>query len=107
MGMEPFNAGRSPIDGALIRAAASGAQDGWDAIVDRYAGVVWAVARHRRLSESEAASVSQLTWLRLRDRLGTMSSEEIGRWLEQAAERESVRVVHLSCNHAEGRARPA
>ena len=37
----------------------------WDALVDRYNGLVWSVARSHRLSSVDASDVVQTTWLRL------------------------------------------
>jgi transposase InsO family protein len=53
----------------LVRAAALGDQDAWETIVDRFSGLVWATARAHRLSRTDAADVSQTTWLRLVENL--------------------------------------
>ncbi|HEY6793061.1 MAG TPA: sigma factor, partial [Kineosporiaceae bacterium] len=50
---------------ALVRAAATGDGAAWDAIVDRYVSLLWAVALRHGLHESDAADVVQITWLRL------------------------------------------
>jgi hypothetical protein len=47
-----------------------------------------------------------LIWLRLADRLGDLSPETLGSWLEQTAERESIRVARL-LTLEEDQARPA
>jgi hypothetical protein len=87
---------RAPTLGSdLLEAAAAGAQDAWDQIVETYAGSVWAVARRRQLSPEGAAMVSRLTWLRLADRLGEMTPETLASWLEQTVERESLRATRL------------
>jgi hypothetical protein len=76
--------------------AVAGDQTAWDKIVDAYAGLVWAVPRRYRLSGQEAAYVSQLTWMRLSDRLDDMAPEVLPSWLERTAERECSRVARLA-----------
>jgi RNA polymerase sigma factor (sigma-70 family) len=83
---------RSTTD--LVRAAADGKGWAWDAIVERYSGMVWAVCRGCRLSPSDAAEVSQTTWLRLVERLGSIHDpERLGSWLAVTARRESWQVL--------------
>jgi hypothetical protein len=98
---------RAPAVGQdVIQAAAAGVQDAWEDIVDAYGASVWSVAR-RQLTVEEAAQVSQLTWLRLADRLQYMSPGVIGSWLEDTAERESTRLARLSVLEERDEARPA
>jgi RNA polymerase sigma factor (sigma-70 family) len=47
-----------PID-ALVGEARNGSQEAWNAIVDRYAPLVWSVCHSYRLSATDAADVSQ------------------------------------------------
>jgi RNA polymerase sigma factor (sigma-70 family) len=79
---------------SLVRAAANGDRDAWNAIVDRYAGLVWTVARSYRLSAADAADVSQTTWLRLVEHLGALRDPTgIGSWLATTARREALAVL--------------
>ena len=81
----------------LVKAAAGGDSRAWDAIVERYAGMVWAVCRGCGLSRSDAAEVSQTTWLRLVERLGSIHDpERLGSWLAVTARRESWHVSRRS-----------
>jgi RNA polymerase sigma factor (sigma-70 family) len=81
----------------LVKAAADGDGRAWDAIVERYAGMVWAVSRGCGLSQSDAAEVSQTTWLRLVERLGSIHDpERLGSWLAVTARRESWQVSRRS-----------
>jgi DNA-directed RNA polymerase specialized sigma24 family protein len=91
----------------VVHAAAAGVQEAWDTIVDTYAGLVWAVARRHQLSGWKAADVSQLTWLRFRDRLAIISPEAIAGWLADTAERECIRLVRLSGVGGEAQVSPA
>ena len=55
--------------GTLLEDAARGDQAAWNAIVDRFSGLVWATARAHRLSRDDASDVAQTTWLRLVENL--------------------------------------
>ena len=80
----------------LVHRARTGDQTAWRELVDRYARLVWAVARDHRLSSADAADVSQLTWLRLAEQLPDM--REPGRvhaWLVTTARRESISLLRV------------
>ncbi len=78
----------------LVRAAAEGDRDAWSAIVRRYAGLVWTVARSFRLSAADAADVSQATWLRLVEHLGTVNDPAaLGSWLATTSRREAIAIL--------------
>jgi len=80
----------------LIRAAEGGDEAAWAAIVDRFAGLVWATVRAYRLPPSEAADVSQTTWLRLVENLDRIKDpERLGAWLATTARRECLRHIRL------------
>lgn len=82
---------------ALVQMAAAGEPRAWDALVDRFAGLVWAVARGHGLSAEDAADVSQTTWLRLAEHLDRIREpERIGGWLSVTARNESLRVRRLA-----------
>ena len=78
----------------LVRAAASGDHGAWEALVDEFGGLVWAVARAHRLSAADAADVAGATWLRLVEHLGDLGeAERVGSWLATTARRECLRVL--------------
>jgi RNA polymerase sigma factor (sigma-70 family) len=80
----------------LIQRAGAGEQVAWDTLVERYAELVWAVARVLGLDCEEAADVGQVVWLRLVQRLGSLRQPEVvGVWLATTARRESLRVRYL------------
>ena len=85
----------SPAETAeMVSAAALGEPAAWDALVDRYARLVWAVARAFGLSDADAADVSQTTWLRLAEHLPRLREpQRIGAWLATTARRESMRAL--------------
>jgi len=75
----------------LVRRAASGDQEAWHGLVDRYSGLVWSVTTAFRLSPADAADVSQVTWLRLVEHLDTLREPEaIAGWLATTARRECL-----------------
>ncbi|HEX5120436.1 MAG TPA: sigma-70 family RNA polymerase sigma factor [Pseudonocardiaceae bacterium] len=78
----------------LVGRAAAGDADAWRALVDRYRGVVWAVARAHRLPDADAADVSQATWLSLAQHLHRLRDpDRVAAWLTTTARRESLRVL--------------
>lgn len=80
----------------LVAAAAAGDQQAWNALVERFASTVWAIARGHRLNAADAADVSQTTWLRLVEHLDRIEQpERVGAWLATTARRESLRVIRL------------
>ncbi len=82
---------------SLVTRAAAGDREAWDRLVDRFASMVWAIARAHRLSPADAADVSQTTWLRLVENLGRINQpDRIGAWLATTARRESLRVIRLA-----------
>jgi RNA polymerase sigma factor (sigma-70 family) len=80
----------------LLRAASEGDASAWSALVDRFAGLVWATARAHRLSHADAADVNQTTWLRLVESLDRIHDpERLGAWLATTARRECLRHIRL------------
>jgi RNA polymerase sigma factor (sigma-70 family) len=80
--------------GRLVKAAAQGDEAAWRELVERFSGLVWAVARGFRLNTADASDVYQTVWLRLAEHLGRIQSpDQVGAWLATTARRESIRVV--------------
>lgn len=76
----------------LVAAAGAGDREAWDELVSRYAGLVWSVARDLGLSHTDAADVSQTTWLRLAEHLDRIRQpERLGAWLATTARNEAMR----------------
>ena len=61
--------GIGPSPAALVSQAAAGDRDAWDAIVDRYAPLIWSICRRHGLGSVDAADVAQAVWLHLVDQL--------------------------------------
>jgi RNA polymerase sigma factor (sigma-70 family) len=78
----------------IVRGAAAGERDAWEALVLEFGDLVRGVARAHRLREADVADVAQTTWLRLVEHLGRMHDpERVGAWLATTACRESMRVL--------------
>jgi RNA polymerase sigma factor (sigma-70 family) len=79
---------------ALVQAAASGDKSAWDVLVDRFAELIWAVARGHGLSPPDAADVCQTTWLRLAEHLDRLREpDRVGAWLATTARNEALRTL--------------
>jgi DNA-directed RNA polymerase specialized sigma24 family protein len=80
----------------LVARASSGDQGAWDQLVERYGGMVWAVARARGLGPHDGGDVSQVTWLLLTQHLAALKEpERLGVWLLRTALREAYRMRRL------------
>jgi DNA-directed RNA polymerase specialized sigma24 family protein len=80
----------------LVARANRGDQVAWDRLVERYGGLVWAVARARGLGPHDAGDVSQVTWLLLTQHLAALKEpERLGVWLFRTASREAYRMRRL------------
>lgn len=85
-----------PLPG-WVKAAAAGDQRAWDLLVDRFAGLVWAICREHRLSDSDAADTVQLTWLRLLENLGRIRDpQRLAGWLATTCRRQCLAVLRQS-----------
>jgi RNA polymerase sigma factor (sigma-70 family) len=85
---------------ALVAAAATGDQEAWNALVGRFNGLVWSVARSHRLSPTDAGDVVQTTWLRLVEHLHRLDDpERVGAWLATTARHECLRILRVGQRH--------
>lgn len=75
-----------------IRLAADGDHRAWERIHDRYAALIWSIARAYRLEDADAADVCQTTWLRLAENLDRIRKPaQVRFWLSTTARREAMR----------------
>lgn len=78
----------------LLRRAANGDRQAWEQLVDRYARLVWSVARSFGLDDATAADVSQTVWLRLVEHSTAIRQpERLAGWLATTTRREALRVL--------------
>jgi RNA polymerase sigma factor (sigma-70 family) len=77
----------------LLAAAANGDERAWSALVSHFHGLLWATARGCGLSDADAADVTQTTWMRLAERLGSIAQPAaLPGWLVTTTRREAIRV---------------
>ncbi|AEV85788.1 RNA polymerase sigma-H factor [Actinoplanes sp. SE50] len=80
---------------SLVTAAAAGDEAAWNALVARYASLVYATCRRWRLTEADAADVSQTVWLRLVENLSRLREPQaLPGWLTTTTARECTRLYH-------------
>jgi RNA polymerase sigma factor (sigma-70 family) len=82
---------------ALLARAAAGDQEAWDALVDGFSNLLWAVARAHRLDDADCADAVQTAWLRLLENLTRITDpERLGAWLSTTVRRECLRLLRRS-----------
>jgi RNA polymerase sigma factor (sigma-70 family) len=82
-----------PIVVALVSRAAGGDQAAWNAIVERYAPLVWSICGRYQLSSQDVEDVGQTVWLRLVEQLGNLREPAaLPGWIATTTQRECVRV---------------
>lgn len=78
----------------LVHAAGEGDQAAWNAIVERFGGLIWATVRAHRLNAADSAEVVQTTWLRLVEHLDRIREpERLGGWLATTTRNECLALI--------------
>jgi RNA polymerase sigma factor (sigma-70 family) len=93
----------------LVVAARDGDQHAWNAIVDRYAPLVWSIGRRHDLSRLDIDDVGQSVWLKLVEHLGDIRDPAaLPGWIATTTRNECLRVLRTSRSreHAEHLAEP-
>src|SRR5262249_51143178 len=73
--------------------AANGDELAWDALVERYAPLIWSLCRRYQLGSADAADVGKSVWLQLVSQLGTIRDPAaLPGWLATTTRRECQRV---------------
>jgi RNA polymerase sigma factor (sigma-70 family) len=93
----------SAVINDLVTRARNGDQQAWDALIERYAPLVWSICRGHRLGGTDAADIGQRVWLQLLDQLdrvrdpaalpgwlATTTRRECGRFQRAARERQGA-----------------
>ncbi len=87
----------------LVSAAAEGDEEAWDALVDAFTGMLWAIARSYRLDTADAGDAVQTTWLRLVENLGRIEDpRRLPGWLATTVRRECLRILRRSGRETTG-----
>jgi RNA polymerase sigma factor (sigma-70 family) len=94
--IKAVEAERHELD-AMVKGAKRGDAASWNALVARFTARVRANARRHRLAPHDVDDVTQTTWLRLLEHIGSVREPAaLGAWLETTAQRESLRVIRKS-----------
>jgi RNA polymerase sigma factor (sigma-70 family) len=82
-----------PVTGLVTRAI-GGDKHAWDALVERYAPLVWSICRRYRLDRPDAEDVAQTVWLRLVDQLDRLRDPDaLPGWLVTTTRRECTQAL--------------
>jgi RNA polymerase sigma factor (sigma-70 family) len=88
--------GNAPVTDLVMRAR-DGDQRAWDAIVERYALLVWAICRRYRLAGADAEDAGQAVWLALVDQIGQIRDPAVlPGWLATTTARECGRLLRAA-----------
>jgi RNA polymerase sigma factor (sigma-70 family) len=86
-----------PVAADLVTGARNGDKQAWDALVDRYAPLVWSICRRHRLGDADAEDVGQNVWLKLVDQLATIRvPAALPGWLATTTRRECGRILRAA-----------
>jgi RNA polymerase sigma factor (sigma-70 family) len=81
----------------LVTRAANGDEQAWDALVERYAPLVWCICRRHRLADADADDVGQSVWLQLTAQLDKVRDPAaLAGWLATTTRRECSRVLRAA-----------
>jgi RNA polymerase sigma factor (sigma-70 family) len=81
----------------LVRRAADGDQEAWNAIVRAYTRLVWSVVRRFCLRDDQAADAVQATWLRLIEHIGSVRDpDRLPGWLRTTAHRACIELIRTA-----------
>jgi RNA polymerase sigma factor (sigma-70 family) len=95
-----------PVVTALVTRARNGDRQAWDALVDRYAPLIWSICRQYRLQAADAHDAAQTVWLQLVDHLSRLRDPAaLPGWLATTTRRECGRIARAA--RQPGDARPA
>jgi RNA polymerase sigma factor (sigma-70 family) len=87
----------------LVADARNGDKQAWDAIVERYAPLIWSICRRYRLGDADAEDIGQRVWLQLVQQLNELRDPPaLPGWLATTSRRECSRVLRASRRHAAG-----
>jgi RNA polymerase sigma factor (sigma-70 family) len=91
------------VRGRLVMRARNGDKQAWDALVERYAPLVWFICHQYRLGGADAEDVSQNVWLHLADQLGNLREPAAAAsWLATTTRRECLRCLREAGRLAAG-----
>jgi RNA polymerase sigma factor (sigma-70 family) len=84
----------APVVIDLVARARSGEKQAWDALVERYASLIWSICRRSELGPDHTEDVAQGVWLRLVGQLDNIRDPAaLPGWLATTTRRECCRVL--------------
>ena len=95
-----------PVVAGLVTRARNGEEQAWDALVERYAPLIWSICRRHRLGGADADDIGQRVWRQLVGHLDKFPDPAaLPGWLATTTWRECARVQHAAHRaHAAGHA---
>ena len=86
-----------PVVTGLVIRARNGEQQAWDALVERYAPLIWSICRRHRLEAADAQDAAQNVWLKLVDQLDKIRDPAaLPGWLATTTRRECGRILRTA-----------
>jgi RNA polymerase sigma factor (sigma-70 family) len=86
-----------PLITDLVTRARNGDKQAWNALVERYAPLIWSICRRHQLGGSDAEDVGQSVWLQLVDQLDRIRDPvALPGWLATTTRRECLRVLRAA-----------
>jgi RNA polymerase sigma factor (sigma-70 family) len=86
-----------PVVTSLVTRARNGERQAWDALVERYAPLIWSICRRYRLEAADAQDAAQNVWLKLVDHLGRLRDPAaLPGWLATTTRRECGRILRAA-----------
>jgi RNA polymerase sigma factor (sigma-70 family) len=81
----------------LVTRARTGDKQAWDALVERYAPLVWSICARYRLTPADTADASQSVWLHLVEQLDNLRDPAaVAGWLATTTRHECARVARAA-----------
>jgi len=81
----------------LVSRARNGDKQAWDALVNRYAPLIWSICRRYALADTDIEDVGQSVWLHLVDHLDRVRDPgALPGWLATTARRECFRILRTT-----------
>jgi len=83
----------------LVLRARKGDADAWDALVERFAPLIWSICHRYSLGRADGEDVGQYVWLRLVDQLDVVHDPAaLPGWLATTTQRECIRALRAARN---------
>jgi RNA polymerase sigma factor (sigma-70 family) len=86
-----------PAAADLVARARNGDKQAWDALVERYAPLIWSICRRHGLGDADADDVGQNVWLKLAGQLEKIRiPAALPGWLATTTRRECGRILRAA-----------